>query len=80
MSEFNYGGTDEESAEIKKLNVEVVSIASCEDHHILTIGLAERKSRRFRELGEARTSCGNSGRRPEQKFESTSNCDNSRCL
>ena len=26
MSDFNYGGTDEESAEIKKLNAEVVSI------------------------------------------------------
>jgi hypothetical protein len=25
MSDFNYGGTDEESAEIKKLNAEVVS-------------------------------------------------------
>jgi hypothetical protein len=25
MSDFNYGGTDEESAEIKKLNTEVVS-------------------------------------------------------
>jgi hypothetical protein len=25
MSDFNFGGTDEESAEIKKLNVEVVS-------------------------------------------------------
>jgi pre-mRNA-processing factor 39 len=24
MSDFNYGGTDEESAEIKKLNAEVV--------------------------------------------------------
>jgi pre-mRNA-processing factor 39 len=25
MADFNYGGTDEESAEIKKLNAEVVS-------------------------------------------------------
>lgn len=25
MSDFNYGGSDEESAEIKKLNAEVVS-------------------------------------------------------
>jgi len=25
MSDFNYGGTEEESAEIKKLNAEVVS-------------------------------------------------------
>lgn len=25
MGDFNYGGTDEESAEIKKLNAEVVS-------------------------------------------------------
>jgi hypothetical protein len=29
MSDFNYGGTDEESAEIKKLNAEVVSYAPC---------------------------------------------------
>jgi hypothetical protein len=28
MSDFNYGGTDEESAEIKKLNSEVVSFPS----------------------------------------------------
>jgi hypothetical protein len=28
MSDFNYGGTDEESAEIKKLNAEVVSLSS----------------------------------------------------
>lgn len=26
MSDFNYGGTDEESAEIKKLNAEVVRL------------------------------------------------------
>jgi hypothetical protein len=25
MGDFNYGGTDEESAEIKKLNTEIVS-------------------------------------------------------
>jgi hypothetical protein len=29
MSDFNFGGTDEESAEIKKLNAEVVSGAIC---------------------------------------------------
>lgn len=28
MSDFNFGGTDEESAEIKKLNAEVVSTRS----------------------------------------------------
>lgn len=32
MSDFNFGGTDEESAEIKKLNAEVVSCpySSCD--------------------------------------------------
>jgi pre-mRNA-processing factor 39 len=34
MSDFNYGGTDEESAEIKKLNAEVVSDAQ----HIPLVG------------------------------------------
>jgi pre-mRNA-processing factor 39 len=29
MSDFNYGGTDEESAEIKKLKAEVVSDSAC---------------------------------------------------
>jgi len=45
MSDINYGGTDEESAEIKKLNAEVVSQSPIvsRPEHTLTISAHSSK-------------------------------------
>jgi len=55
MSDYNYGGTDEESAEIKKLKTDVVSEFPSPRYllHLLNLRRIARGPGQFRELGEA---------------------------
>jgi len=46
MSDFNFGGTDEESAEIKKINAEVVRLFT--PSHVALSLIALRAARRSR--------------------------------